>query len=77
VARGDADIGFQQVSELLPVKGIDYLGPLPTDIQETTVFSAAVHTAAGDVEAARALLTYLTAPEAAPIISRTGMEPGS
>jgi molybdate transport system substrate-binding protein len=77
VARGDADIGFQQVSELLPVKGIDYLGPLPPDIQETTVFSAAVHTAAEQVEAARALLAYLTAPEAAAIIRRTGMEPGS
>src|SRR3984893_4706451 len=47
VARGDAEIGFQQVSELLPVKGIDYLGPLPADIQEITVFSAAVHKAAG------------------------------
>jgi molybdate transport system substrate-binding protein len=74
VARGDADIGFQQVSELLPVKGIDYLGPLPPDIQETTVFSAAVHTAAGDVEAARALLRYLSAPEAAAVIHSTGME---
>jgi molybdate transport system substrate-binding protein len=77
VARGDADIGFQQVSELLPVKGIDYLGPLPPDIQETTVFSAAVHNAAADVEAARALLKYLTAPEAAAIIRKTGMEPGT
>jgi molybdate transport system substrate-binding protein len=75
VARGDADIGFQQVSELLPVKGIDYLGPLPADIQETTVFSAAVHKAAAEVEAARALLKYLTAPEAAPVIRKTGMEP--
>jgi molybdate transport system substrate-binding protein len=77
VARGDADIGFQQVSELLPVKGIDYLGPLPPDIQETTVFSAAVHRAAAEVEAARALLKYLTAPEAAAIIHKTGMEPGT
>jgi molybdate transport system substrate-binding protein len=76
VARGDADIGFQQVSELLPVKGIDYLGPLPADIQQTTVFSAAVHTAAREAEAARALLTYLTAPGAAAIIRKTGMEPG-
>jgi molybdate transport system substrate-binding protein len=75
VARGDADIGFQQVSELLPVKGIDYLGPLPADIQETTVFSAAVHNAAGPVDAARALLKYLTAPEAAAIIRKTGMDP--
>jgi molybdate transport system substrate-binding protein len=76
VARGDAEIGFQQVSELLPVKGIDYLGPLPADIQEITVFSAAVHKAAGETDAARALLKYLTAPEAAPIIRKTGMEPG-
>jgi molybdate transport system substrate-binding protein len=76
VARGDAEIGFQQVSELLPVKGIDYLGPLPADIQEVTVFSAAVHKAAGPSEAARALLKFLTAPEAATIIRKTGMEPG-
>ena len=75
VARGDAEIGFQQVSELLPVKGIDYLGPLPADIQEVTVFSAAVHKAAGPTDAARALLKYLTAPEAAAIIRKTGMEP--
>jgi len=76
VARGDADIGFQQVSELLPVRGIDYLGPLPADIQEITVFSAGVHKAAGPTEAARALLKFLTAPEAAAIIRKTGMEPG-
>jgi len=76
VARGDAEIGFQQVSELLPVKGIDYLGPLPADIQEITVFSAAMHKAAGQTDSARALLKYLTAPEAAPIIRKTGMEPG-
>jgi molybdate transport system substrate-binding protein len=76
VARGDAEIGFQQVSELLPVKRIDYLGPLPADIQEVTVFSAAVHKAAGPTDAAQALLKYLTAPEATPIIRNTGMEPG-
>jgi molybdate transport system substrate-binding protein len=76
VARGNADIGFQQVSELLPVEGIDYLGPLPADIQEVTVFSAGVHKAAGQTEAARSLLKFLTAPEAAAIIRKTGMEPG-
>ena len=76
VARGDADIGFQQVSELLPVTGIDYLGPLPADIQEVTVFSAGVHKAAGQADAGRALLKFLTAPEAAAIIRKTGMEPG-
>jgi molybdate transport system substrate-binding protein len=76
VASGDAEIGFQQVSELLPVKGIDYLGPLPPDIQEITVFSAGVHKSAGAADAGRALLKFLTAPEAAPIIKKTGMEPG-
>src|SRR6202521_4905917 len=76
VARGDAEIGFQQVSELLPVKGIDYLGPLPADIQEVTVFSAAVHKAAGPTDAARALLKFLTAPAAVPVIKKAGMEPG-
>jgi len=76
VARGDAEIGFQQVSELLPVAGIDYLGPLPAGIQEITTFSAAVHRAAAAPDAARALLKFLTAPAAAPIFRRTGMEPG-
>ena len=76
VAAGEAEIGFQQVSELLPVKGIDYLGPLPPDIQEVTVFSAGVHKGAAAADAGRALLKYLTAPEAAPIIKKTGMEPG-
>jgi molybdate transport system substrate-binding protein len=76
VASGDAEIGFQQVSELLPVKGIDYLGPLPPDIQEITVFSAGVHKSAGAADAGRALLKFLTAPEAAPIIKKTGMEAG-
>jgi molybdate transport system substrate-binding protein len=76
VARGDAEIGFQQVSELLPVKGIDYLGPLPADIQEVTVFAAALHKAAGPTEAARALVKFLTAPEAVAVIKKAGMEPG-
>jgi molybdate transport system substrate-binding protein len=76
VARGEADIGFQQVSELLPVKGIDYLGPLPLDINEITAFAAAVHKAASVPDAGRALLKFLTAPAAAATIRKTGMEPG-
>jgi molybdate transport system substrate-binding protein len=76
LAHGQADIGFQQVSELIRIKGIDYLGPLPADIQETTVFSAAVHKNAASGEAARALVRYLSAPEAASAIRKTGMEPG-
>ncbi len=77
VARGDAEIGFQQVSELLPVKGITYLGPLPADIQEVTVFSAGIHTNASAAEPGRALLRFLTAAEAAAVIRKAGMEPGS
>jgi molybdate transport system substrate-binding protein len=76
VARGEADLGFQQVSELLHLKGIQYLGPLPADIQHVTVFSAGLHTAATAPDAARTLVKFLTAPEAGPIIKRTGMEPG-
>lgn len=76
VARGEADLGFQQVSELLHLKGIHYLGPLPADIQHITVFSAGLHTAAPAPDAAKALVKFLTAPEAGPIIRKTGMEPG-
>jgi molybdate transport system substrate-binding protein len=76
VARGNAEIGFQQVSELLPVKGIDYLGPLPAEIQVITVFSAGLHKAASVPDAAKALVKFLTAPDAAPVIRKTGMEPG-
>src|SRR5438093_10383994 len=76
VARGEADLGFQQVSELLHLKGIHYLGPLPADIQHITVFSAGLHAAAPPPDAARALTQFLTAPAAAPFINRSGMEPG-
>lgn len=76
VARGEVDLGFQQMSELTHVKGIDFLGPLPADIQNTTVYSAGLHMAAPAPEAARALIKFLTAPEAGPVIRRIGMEPG-
>ena len=76
VARGEADLGFQQVSELLHLKGIDYLGPLPADIQHFTVFSAGLHTAATAPDAAKALIKFLTGPEAGPIVRKNGMELG-
>jgi molybdate transport system substrate-binding protein len=76
VARGEAEIGFQQVSELLPVAGIAYLGPLPPDIQHFTIFSGGLHIAAMEPEAAKALLRFIKAPAAIPVIKRSGMEPG-
>jgi molybdate transport system substrate-binding protein len=76
VARGGAEIGVQQVSELLAIKGITYLGPLPPDIQQITVFSAAVHNSAKNPDGAKALIRFLTSPQAAPVVRKTGMEPG-
>jgi molybdate transport system substrate-binding protein len=75
VARGEAAIGFQQVSELLPVPGIDFVGPLPAEIQHTTVFAAGIPTAAAEQGTARALIDHLAAPSAAAIIRGSGMEP--
>jgi molybdate transport system substrate-binding protein len=76
VARGDAEIGFQQVSELLSIKGITYLGPLSDDIQLITVFSGAVHNQAKNPAGASSLLKFLTSPDAARAIRKSGMEPG-
>ncbi|TMJ29681.1 MAG: ABC transporter substrate-binding protein [Alphaproteobacteria bacterium] len=75
IARGEAEIGFQQVSELLPVSGIDYLGPLPTDIQHFTVFAAGRHIGTREPDAAKALIDFIKAPAAHPIITKSGMEP--
>jgi len=76
IARGEAEIGFQQVSELLPIAGIDYIGPLPPDIQHITVFSGGIHTGAKQPDAAKALVKFITAPAAIPVIKKKGMEPG-
>ena len=75
LARGEGEIGFTQMSELMSVGGIQYLGPLPGEVQHYTVFSAGVHAGAGD--AARALLTFLLAPPAAPALRRHGLEPAA
>jgi molybdate transport system substrate-binding protein len=75
VAGGDAEIGFQQISELLPVAGIDYVGPLPAGVQRETVFSAGIVSGARAPDAARALVRFFVSPAAAPIIRKTGLEP--
>ena len=75
VARGDAEIGFQQISELLPINGIDYVGPLPPEVQRVTVFSAGVAVGAKDPESAKALIKFLASPAVHPAIIKSGLEP--
>ena len=65
VARGEAEIGFQQISELKPIRGIDLVGPLPPALQEYTVFSGGVVSASHKPQEAAALLRFLASPEAA------------
>jgi molybdate transport system substrate-binding protein len=76
LARGDAQLGFQQVSELIHARGITYLGPLPAEIQNTTVYTAAIHPSSRAPNAARALLEDITGARATAILKRHGMEPG-
>ena len=76
LAQAKADLGFQQISELLHVPGIAYLGPLPAELQQTTVYAAGLHGKAAAPDAAQALIRHLTSADAAPAIRRIGMEPG-
>ena len=75
VARGEAEVGFQQVAELIHVPGITFVGRLPDEIQPEIFFAGAITKTARDPEAARALLRFLTSPEAAPVISKAGLTP--
>ena len=74
VARGEVALGFQQLSELMHLPGIDVLGPLPEAIQITTIFAGGVVAASPQPEAVRALLAFLASPETAPIKSANGMD---
>jgi molybdate transport system substrate-binding protein len=75
VARGEAEIGFQQISELLPVPGLAHMTPLPLEVQKVSVFSAGVATTTRDADAARAIVRFLASPEAARAIAKSGLEP--
>jgi molybdate transport system substrate-binding protein len=77
IARGDVEIGFQQVSELLPEPGIDYVGPLPDEVQRVTVFSAGVVVGTKHPELAKALIDFLASDRARPAITRWGLEPAT
>jgi molybdate transport system substrate-binding protein len=74
VARGDADLGFQQLSEFLDVDGIDILGPLPADIQATTVFAAGVSSQSAHPDDARAFIAHLISPSTQATKQQLGME---
>lgn len=75
VARGEAEMAVQQVPELLAVPGIQYVGPLPPELQSFTVFSAGVMTDARRPEVAKALIEFLATPDAARVFKAKGMEP--
>lgn len=77
VARGEAEIGFQQISELLAVPGIDYVGPLPAEVQRISLFSAGLATNAPSPRAARALIAFLASPSAQAVFRAGGLEPVS
>ncbi len=73
--RGEADIGIQQMSELMAVDGIDVVGPLPDELQSVTLFTASIPATANHPEAARAFIDLLVTPEAKSVIKTKGLEP--
>jgi molybdate transport system substrate-binding protein len=75
VARVEADLGFQQLSELIGQPGVEVLGPLPPEIQAVTIFSAGLASASHEREAARAVVAYMASAETADTKRRYGMEP--
>jgi molybdate transport system substrate-binding protein len=75
VARGEAEIAFQQMSELLPVPGIAHITPLPPELQKVAVFSAGVAASSANADLARSVIKFLASAEAAPAIARSGLEP--
>jgi molybdate transport system substrate-binding protein len=75
VARGNAEIGFQQISELKPVEGIDIVGPLPDELQKVTIFSAGIASVSKEPDAGKALIKFLASPAARAEIVKSGMDP--
>lgn len=75
VARGDAELGFQQVSELIPIPGIDFIGEIPPEVQQTVLFSAGITNNVANLGASRDLIAFLASPKAAPTIQKAGLKP--
>jgi len=74
IASGEAELGLHQISEILPVKGVKLVGPLPAEIQSYTTYAAAVGTQAQQKDGAEAMLKLLAGPEAEPVLKTRGME---
>jgi molybdate transport system substrate-binding protein len=74
-ARGETEMAVQQISELMPVAGIDVVGPLPGELQKISVFSAAIFRGARNAQGAAALIAALAAPGLAPVLIRKGLAP--
>jgi molybdate transport system substrate-binding protein len=75
VAHGDAEIGMQQISEMLPVAGVDIVGPLPADLQKITIFSAGIASVSKEPDAGKALIKFLASPAASATLVKSGLEP--
>src|SRR5437667_9007255 len=75
VARGEAEIGFQQVSELINVPGVTFVGAIPSELQPDVSFSGTLTSTTQQPEAARALIRFLASPEAAATIQKAGLTP--
>jgi molybdate transport system substrate-binding protein len=76
VARGDAEIGVGQASEIVPVAGAELVGPLPQGLGAVTEFTAGIGNGSKAGEAAKSLIRFLTGPDAAPVFKAKGLQPG-
>jgi molybdate transport system substrate-binding protein len=75
IAKGDAEIGVQQVTELLLIPGIDFVGPLPKELQANIIYATATPSTAKEKEAAAALVKFISSEPALPVIRKLGLEP--
>ena len=76
VANGEVEIGIQQASEMSHFAGVDYVGPLPADIQKMTIFASGIAATTKQAEAAKTLVKFITSPEAGQVFKKRAMEPG-
>jgi molybdate transport system substrate-binding protein len=77
IASGEAELGIHQISEIVPVKGVTLVGPLPKEIQSTTNYAGGLSASAKDKEAATELIKYLSGPDAAAVLKSKGMDPAT